>query len=209
MHARPHPKTARHPRRLSGAERGVSLIELLVVITIIGIFVALAGPTIVSTMQDRHAARGADEVVGLFRRARTHAASSGGAHLVRVIASGSNLRFELREAVDPITKFPQSNCQTTLWTATGTDNLVLDTVDFDSGPSYALKNIRASGPVNDVCISPGGTVYVRSGGSWTRPGGAVHMDYVIERLDDTGTAFGFKRTIHVGIGVAPHIEVSG
>jgi len=180
-----------------------------VVITIIGIFVGLAGPTIVATMQDRHAARGADEVVGLFRRARTHAASSGGAHLVRVTAVAGNLRFELREAVDPITRTPLSNCQTTPWTATGADNVVLDTVDFANGATYAGKNVRASGPAYDMCISPGGNVYVRSGGSWSHPGGETHLDYVIERLDGTGTAFGLKRTIHVGIGVAPHVEVSG
>ena len=178
------------------------------VVTIIGIFVGLAGPTIVATMQDRHAARGADEVVGFFRRARTHAAASGGAHLIRVISSGSNLRFELREAVDGL-GFPQSNCQTTLWTSTGPDNKVLDTIDFTSGPSYMGKNISASGPVADVCFSPGGTVYVRTGGTWTRPGGNVHLDYTIQRLDGAGVPFGLTRTIRVGVGAAPSMEVSG
>ncbi len=203
----PFPTRFRPPRR---GERGVSLIELLVVVTIIGIFMALAGPTIVSSMQDRHAARGADEVIGFFRRARTHAASSGGAHVIRVTAGSGNLRFELREAVDPTTGFPQSSCLTTPWTSGGPDNKVLDVIDFLNTPSYKGKNIRASGTFKgDICVTPGGMVYVNAGAGWTKPTGDQRYEFVIERLDDTGAAFGIKRTIRIGIGTGPNLEVAG
>ena len=67
----------------------MTLLELMAVVTIIGIFVALAVPAMGGIIQDRHAARAADELANMFRIGRSRAAATGAAHYVRVSASGT------------------------------------------------------------------------------------------------------------------------
>src|SRR5262249_48694916 len=86
-------------RRLTGSERGGTLLELMAVVVIIGIFVALATPAMSGALADRHAMRAADDLTGMVRLARSRAAATGAAHLVRASTSGTSMKFELRAAM--------------------------------------------------------------------------------------------------------------
>ncbi|GAC1351723.1 MAG: hypothetical protein NVS3B20_21590 [Polyangiales bacterium] len=178
----------------------------MVVVTIIGLFTAMAGPTIVSTLQDRHASRGAEEISNLFRRARTRAASYGAAHIVRVLAVSGTQRFELRMAVDPVTGSPNASCMTTTWATAGGDNLLIDVVDFANGPRYQGQGINVTGNLGDYCMTPGGTPWgMTPGGIWTRPTGSFNLGYTVSRTDSSGVAFGIVRNVVIGVSGIPRI----
>ena len=85
-------RSARHPSRPAGRQRGVTLIELMAVIVMIGMFLVLAGPTLGGVLEDRHNMRAADEISGMFRIARNRdgldtKAARGGGHAARDLAA--------------------------------------------------------------------------------------------------------------------------
>src|SRR5438067_9952759 len=83
--------------------RGFTLVELLVVVTIIAIVAVLAIPTMVSASVDRRVFSDAGYVAELFRIARTRAVGRGAAVLVQITATTSSGggRFQMFEAVAP------------------------------------------------------------------------------------------------------------
>src|SRR5512146_66728 len=86
--------------RARGAERGFTLVELIVVVIIIAVLAVMAIPTITQQMRSRRTQFAAKEVAALYRDARMRAMGRGSAVLVRfesnVTAEG---RLEMREAV--------------------------------------------------------------------------------------------------------------
>lgn len=181
-------------------------MELLAVVTIIGIFVALGLPTMGGVMQDRHASRAAEEIANLFRIARSRAAATGAAH--RVLANTGTPAagtFELRTALT-VVGGPTSSCVTPMWT--DTDSRVLNLLEF--GPTAAgsfggrgieIKAIADSGgtapTLGETCFTPGGMTWVRlSGGAWKRPPGYQATGWQIYRTS-LGAITGLVRSVRV------------
>ncbi len=212
-------RSSGRPRR-GARTRGVTLMELMAVIVMIGIFMVLAGPTLGGVLEDRHNMRAADEIGGMFRIARNRALATGGAHLVRVTSSGGGLRFELRAAVS-LAGGPTPSCSAIAWTAA--DSRLLSSVDFATGKTndtvsdWAGKNIRVvaisdgfgtTPPARDYCVTPGGNAYWNSTGTWTRPVGSDTGRYLIQRLNTVGGPIGIQRVVRVSPGGIPQIEAS-
>ncbi|MFI5297954.1 MAG: Tfp pilus assembly protein FimT/FimU [Polyangiales bacterium] len=169
----------------------MTLLELMAVITLIGIFSAVAFPSLGGALRQRHAAAYAREVFGSFQVARSRAAATGAAHAVFFVAASNG--FYIRMGIDT-NNGPSSSCVTGSsgtarpWAAnplgpiTLGDNQLVGAVstllndpqnpnnnDYTSDPLTILPT--GASPVSAVCYTPSGSVFsMLSGatGTWNR-----------------------------------------
>lgn len=190
----------------------MTLLELMAVVTIIGIFVALGFPAMGGVLEDRQTARGAEEITNMFRIARSRAAATGAAHRVFAnVGTASAAFFELRTALVGVGG-PSSSCISPLWT--NTDSRRLQAVDFapTGTGSLAGRDIQVI-PLSGVsttlefCFTPGGNTWVRdSGALWRRPVGSQITGWTVQRADKSGAIMGLQRTIRIMPSGLPSIE---
>jgi type II secretory pathway pseudopilin PulG len=191
----------------------VTLIELMAVIVIIGLFVALGFPAMGGVLEDRHAARAAEDIANIFRIARSRAAATGAAHRVSVNAASATAgTLTLRTALTNVGG-PTSSCVTPFWT--DADSRLLQTIDLSATGSGSLAGrgiqitpLAGVSATVDYCFSPGGTSWFRTGGGlWARPTGGQIAGWIISRKDDSGTTtLGLQRRIRVLPSGIPSIE---
>jgi prepilin-type N-terminal cleavage/methylation domain-containing protein len=193
------------------AARGVTLLELLAVVAIIGIFLALAAPAISKTLDDRKAGGLANDVAAVFRLARARAAATGSAHVVRVTSISGVAKLELMQAIDATTKAAVSSCFTPTWNPAGSDVRVLMTIDPANTPALKAKKIVVVATTTNVgmfCFTPGGgSWWNTSGGVWSRPVAANSLEYEIHRSDSAGVVSGFVRFVRLGTTGVPRVDV--
>ncbi len=172
-------RARRGPSRVGA--RGVTLLELMAVITIIGLFAVLAFPSMGAVIRQRHAAAYAREAFGQFQLARARAAATGAAHAVFYDATTQS--FFLRMAID--TKGgPVSSCVAPAWAQTTTttapvilgDNQLIAAVsaisnsqnlsnDFTTDPLTITLTGATQNQIKAVCYSPSAVVYWMANGS--------------------------------------------
>jgi len=207
----------RRGRRRAGT-RGVTLVELLAVVTIIGLFVALSMPGMSGIMQDRQAAHAADEIANLFRIARARAAATGAAHYIRANAAGTTAAFEMRSTI-VVVGGPSSSCITPTWTDTDSRQLkrfdlgMATTGQFGNKgilvrPSDATGGTPATPALAEYCFTPGGMPWWKTGGVWTRPTGGAVARYTVWRQDSAGKPVGLVRNVRLSPAGLPSIEAS-
>ncbi len=191
-----------------GVRGGFTLIELMVVVVIIGLFAAMAAPGIAQRI-DAYALRSdAERVANLYRNARLRAMGRGSAVLVRFDGG----KLEIREAVwgaagtnplgDPIysagcDNLPSPSCTAsfaTRWDDGDSQNQLLETFDPKNGGKHivTLEAPSAVTPSNkfDVCFTPMGRAFSRS----NIDDGAFNVMSGVPRIN-------IERTVGVGLQV--------
>jgi len=156
-----------------GAERGFTLIELMVVVIIIGALAVLAIPTISGQMRSRRTQFVAKEVSNLYRNGRLRAMGRGSAVMIRYSrAVETEGRFDVLEAVrtNPnnaaCDRLPVSSCTVTNW-ANANQTQALGGLMIQGRAELEGVRARARDPGNadvatmDVCFTPMGRAFVR------------------------------------------------
>ena len=188
----------------------MTLLELMAVVVIIGLFLALAAPGISKTFDDRKAGGLANDVAAIFRLARSRSAATGGAHVVRVTSVSGVAKLELMQAIDPTTQAAVGSCFTPSWTPAGADIRLLMTIDPANTPELKNKKIVAVATATNVglfCFTPGGGSWWNTSGIWSRPLAANSLEYEVHRSDSAGAVVGLIRTVRLGTTGVPRIDV--
>lgn len=151
--------------------RGFTLVELVVVVVIIAIFAALATPTIVQQLRDRHLREAAQKVAFLYRQARMRAMGRGSAVLVR-FAEGRYVVFEAqmggRQSNAACAALPFSSCLGNTWSLADQSRAVDGFRAADAGILKPIAlgmlggaNAETTVAALDVCFTPMGRVFSR------------------------------------------------
>lgn len=211
-------QTSRFVRR-SLPERGFSLLELMVVVTIIAILSAMVLPSMTQAMRERHVQQAAVEVVDLLREVRSRAMYRGRAQTVVMRQVGTTLRIEAYEGTE-------STCRLSRFRpGMGAGFVAADqiaTLDL-SEARYTVDGIASVITIPtgtsffQLCYTPmGNTFFVTTETSvpstaWSNDNGAVGTGGAFQidvfQLRD-GAQYGVRRRVLIPLGGIPRLRTA-
>jgi prepilin-type N-terminal cleavage/methylation domain-containing protein len=150
------------PRFASRPHRGFTLVELLVVVTIIAIVAAVAIPSMTSGQFDRRVFTDAAGIGEIVREARTRAVGRGAAELLTLTSDGSLNKFTVRldESVQANpsgggSNVPVSSCGApTIWTGAGASSTFVDQFSFTRADSSGKATLEGQAQILARMVYP-------------------------------------------------------
>ena len=156
------PLVWRLPRRRRRPPHGFTLIEMMIVVSIVGVIAAIAVPNLAPVLDRSRMFAKAEEVAALLDRARLLAYNEGRCHRVRM--NGSNLELQ---------RLSHADC----WT---TGSLA----DANWETALATLQPSLSGLTFDIDVVPTSGAEVVSGSIIFRPNGRLRGDRDLDTTDD-------------------------
>jgi type IV fimbrial biogenesis protein FimT len=181
------------------AGRGFTIVEMLVVITLIGILSVAASPVFINIMRDRRINRAAMHVADMYRTARTRALGRGMPVLIRWDANAGQQKGSagVLTIVEPrVAALADvgTNCTSVNWNDAA---VVYQHMRFDVGNGLHeranltfVDDTGVTFPQSDICFSPRGRTFIRRGGILAELAGVPTFDVV-----NSGT--GLRRTVFI------------
>jgi len=189
-----------------------SLLEMMVVVSIVGITAALAAPAMMSSIANRRAGEATHSVVRIGARARSLSIGFGRAHVLRFTeasaAPGGNFgTLELWRG-----RFDRCSANTWPTIITGACSASADCVEsLDMGYyAHTSNQVRLTldgATAGSICFQPNGDMFFSgAGGLWgtTPPAGTDAITFQVERLSGGSTA-GVNRFVVFPFGGTPRI----
>jgi len=197
--------------RRSRTNFGFSLLELMVVVTIIAVLSALVLPSMTQAIRERHAQEAAIDVMDLLREVRGRAMYRGRAQTVVIRQVGSSVRLEAYEG-------SESSCRLSRYRLTAGTGFVEaeQTALLDlGGAQYARDFLTSSISIPSgttylqLCYTPMGNTFFSTteisipSTQWSNDnsvvgsGGAFQIEVVQSR---GGTAQGVRRRVLIPLG---------
>lgn len=195
-------------RPASKHRSGFTLLELMVVVSIVAVVVGLALPTMSQQLADQKTNQMALDIVASARLARSSATAYGRAHLMRWDPAGAAGlgTVEVYRGIN-------NGCNTNNWGAivgvcAGNVNCIeaVHATEYQSGNStYQMSVIGALNAGGDICFEPNGTVRWRPG-----PAGFFTNNLVATGGQDSNGGFVFniqRRNTGTDVGVARQVLI--
>lgn len=205
--------------RRERADHGFSLLELMVVVTIIAVLSALVLPSMTQAVRERHAQEAAIEVIDLLREIRGRAMYRGRAQTVAIRQVGTTVRLEAYEGTE-------SSCRLSRFRSTAGAGFVaaeqialLDLSDarYARDDLASLISLPAGTNFLQLCYTPmGNTFFAMSEISipstlWSNDsgavgfGGAFQIDVFQAR---SGVVSGVRRRVLIPLGGIPRLRTT-
>jgi len=185
---------------------------MMIVVVIIGLFAALAAPSVVSLTRDQRTRRESLAVMDVYRQARARSLGRGSAVNVNYqIDVANQSTFTSQEALDNF--LPSPNCQTYPWAAGLNGSLPVTfsvrepgkATDFPvvqlTGTVWASTTANPAGAVAsnyiDICFTPKGRIFYRlaAGSAYQQLTGRA--EFAVQRKETITTNLGIIRVVQV------------
>jgi prepilin-type N-terminal cleavage/methylation domain-containing protein len=192
---------------------GFTLIELMVVVTIIGVLAGLAGPSVAVGIREMRASSARADVVRILNHARSVARGTGKAHLLEFNAAADGNRGRLS-----VHRSPGSSCTTSNWTTilaqsnncdsfrtlNPADDSCVDRTGFqtffEATGVYSLQLVEANNSLLYICYEPAGRTF------WSNQANALGLSST--PAPGSRGAFVFTLTTYRGALGGPQVGVA-
>lgn len=199
-------------RRRRRAAQGFTILELLIVVTIIAVTAALAAPAMHGAIMERKGAEASLDLVRLGRQARSSALAYGRAHVIRYEAAEGG-RFRVYRGIATSCNAASNDWATFIRDDCGrAGTFCVDWLDLSESKwklgSSVIQAVSTDGDaLVDICYEPRGAVLHRTSSTArfsslnTVSGGYI---FQFQRLDG-GTVTGVSRQVLVPLGGDPRL----
>ena len=206
--------------RRSQTERGFSLLELMVVVTIIAVLSALVLPSMTQAIRERHAQEAAVEVIDLLREVRSRAMYRGRAQTVAIRQVGTTVRFEAyegRESSCRLSRVREASTGSGFVAAEQIASLDLGSGRYASDGIVSMITLPTGTMYLQLCFTPMGNTFFATeeisnpSAVWSNDSGAVGSGGVFQ-IDlfqaRDGVVRGARRRVVIPLGGIPRLRTA-